>query len=57
MSENKESKCSIKCSICEHYDKNADFCKEKEIKNCSKQVHTDFAQCESYIVSHKLVMF
>ena len=50
-------KCNFKCSTCENYSKETDFCKEKEIENCSKQVHTDFAQCESYLVSQKLVMF
>lgn len=57
MSENKKKKCTFKCSTCEHYCKETDFCKEKEIKECSKQIHTDFSTCDSYLVHEKLVMF
>ena len=57
MSKCKGKKCSIKCSTCEYYEKETDFCKEKEIENVSKQVSTDFSQCESYLTNSKLVMF
>lgn len=57
MSENKKKKCTFKCSTCEHYCKETDFCKEKEIKECSKQIYTDFSTCDSYLVHEKLVMF
>lgn len=57
MSKCKNKKCNLKCCTCEHYDKNADFCKEKEIENCSKQVNTDFSQCGEYLVKESLVMF
>ena len=57
MDKCKEKKCSLKCCTCEHYDKNADFCKEKEIENCSKQVNTDFSVCNDYLVRENLVMF
>lgn len=57
MSKCKGKKCNFKCCTCEHYDKKADFCKEKEIENCSKQVNTDFSQCENYLIREKLVMF
>ena len=57
MSKNKENKCSLKCNTCEHYSKKTDFCKEKGIENCSKQVNTDFSQCETYLVRENLVMF
>lgn len=57
MSKCKSKKCNLKCCTCEHYDKKTDFCKEKEIENCSKQINTDFSQCEDYLVSEKLVMF
>lgn len=50
-------KCSVKCNTCEYYEKETDFCKEKEIENCTKQPNTDFSQCENYLVSGKLVMF
>lgn len=57
MSKNKEKKCNFKCSTCEHYSKSKDFCKEKEIEECSKKTNTDFSQCESYLINHKLIMF
>ena len=57
MSKNKKSKCNFKCNTCENYDKPTDFCKEKKIENCSKQVHTDFSQCSDYLVRENLVMF
>lgn len=60
MSENKEKnkkKCNFKCSTCHNYDKEVDYCYEKEIEEVSKQVHTDFSTCDSYLVHEKLVMF
>lgn len=54
---NKSKKCNIKCSTCEHYDKSFDYCEEKDIENCSKQAHTDFSKCDSYLIKHNLVMF
>lgn len=53
----KKSSCNFKCNTCEHYDKPADFCKENKIKECSKQVHTDFSQCTEYLIRKDLVMF
>ena len=47
----------IKCEFCEYYNKQTDFCKEKEIENVSKQVNTNFSQCDDYLVNSKLVMF
>ncbi len=52
----KKRKCSLKCNTCEHYDKQTDFCTEKEIENCSK-VNTDFSQCDSFLIHESLVMF
>lgn len=57
MSENKEKKCDFKCSTCHNYDKEVDYCYEKAITNCSKQVHTDFSKCDSYLISERLIMF
>ena len=58
MSERKKKKCSnFKCSTCEYYDRKNDFCKEKEIENCSKQTKTDFSQCESYLIDERIIMF
>ena len=57
MCEHEKKKCNLKCKTCQNYDKKTDFCKEKKVEQCSKQVHTDFSQCESYIVHEKLIMF
>lgn len=57
MSENKTKKCTFKCGTCENYDKVSDYCKEKKIENCSRQVNTDFSACKDYLVNEKLVMF
>ena len=53
----KKQKNNLKCVTCEHYDKAADYCKEKCLEYCSKQVNTNFSQCEDYIIKGKLVMF
>ena len=57
MSENEKKKCNFKCNTCEHYEKPKDFCKEKTIENCSKQINTDFSQCDSYLINEKLIMY
>lgn len=57
MREKKKKKCDFKCSTCEHYCKTTDFCKEKQIEECSKQINTDFSKCESYLINEKLIMF
>ena len=56
MEEEKKKQCNSKCVMCEHYQREYDFCKEKEIKGCSK-VQTDFSICSSYLISKKLIMF
>ena len=57
MNKDKTNKCSLKCVTCEHYNKKNDFCKEKCIENCTKQVNTDFSKCDSYLVNEKFIMF
>lgn len=57
MGEKKEKKCNLKCKTCEHYNKISDYCREKEIKHCSKQINTDFSTCDTYLVRENLVMF
>lgn len=57
MSKCETKKCNLKCRTCHYYDKKNDFCKEKEIENCSKQANTDFSQCESYLIDERIVMF
>ena len=52
-----KEKCGFKCSTCQYYSKKEDFCKEKEIENCSKKMHAEFSQCDSYLIDKKLVMF
>lgn len=53
----KKRKCKIMCSTCEFYDTLQDYCSQKEIEDCSKQVQKDFASCDSYLISADLVMF
>lgn len=50
-------KCNIKCCTCEFYEKETDYCREREVENCTKQPNTDFSQCENYLVGEKFVMF
>ena len=57
MSEKNKKKCSFKCNTCTYFDKTSDYCKEKEIENVTKQPHTDFSTCESYLVSDKIIYF
>lgn len=57
MSEKKPKKCKLKCITCEFYDAPLDYCSEKDIENCSKQIHTDFSTCEDYLIREELVMF
>ena len=57
MNKCKEKKFNIKCNTCEYYEKETDFCKEKEIENVGKQVNTDFSKCDSFLVRENLVMF
>lgn len=53
----KHKKCKLKCNTCEFYDVPLDYCSQKEIEDCSKQVHTDFSQCTDYLIREDLVMF
>lgn len=64
MSDNKEKrkskktkKCKLKCNTCEFYDAYIDYCSQREIEDCSKQVHTNFSSCEDYLIREDLVMF
>lgn len=54
---NQEKQCGSKCDICEYYNRKSDFCKTKELENCSKAMKTEFAQCDEFLVDKKLVMF
>ena len=56
MSE-KKKKCGFKCTTCEYYCAKSDFCKEKEIENVTKQPHTDFSVCDSYLIKDKIIYF
>lgn len=56
--ENKKKQCkNFKCATCHNYGKEVDYCYQKDIADCSKQINTDFSTCEDYLVSEKLVMF
>lgn len=57
MSDNKEKKCTLKCKTCVHYNRVSDYCREKDIRHCSKEVNTNFSQCESYLVRENLIWF
>ena len=63
MSENntkkskKSKKCKIKCKTCEFYDTPLDYCSQKGIEDCSKQVQTDFSSCQDYLVRENLIMY
>ena len=57
MDENKKKKSNIKCRTCEHYEKDKDFCKERCIEYCTKQVNTDFSQCSDYLIREDLIMY
>lgn len=53
----KKKKCGIKCYTCEHYNRIADYCREKGIEHCKEQVHTDFSACDSFLIRENLIMF
>lgn len=55
--ENKKMKCNFKCRTCENYIVETDYCKEKEIEDCSRHVNTDFSVCEDYLIRENLIMF
>lgn len=57
MNKKNEEKCSFKCSTCTYFDKTRDYCKEKEIENVTKQPHTDFSTCNSYLIKEKIIYF
>lgn len=57
MGDNKENKCNLKCQTCEHYNRINDYCREKNIEHCKKQVHTDFSTCDSFLIRENLIMF
>ena len=53
----KSKKCKIKCNQCEFYDAPLDYCSEKDIEDCSKQTHTNFSQCDSFLIREDLAFF
>ena len=59
MKDNKteKNKCDYKCSMCQHYAKEYDFCKEKNIEECSKKAPTEFTTCNDYLIRDDLIMF
>lgn len=53
----KNNKCKIKCKNCQFYDREDDYCMEKDIEFCTKQTNINFSKCEDYLVRDSLVMF
>ena len=54
---NKKSKCKIKCRNCQFYDREDDYCMERDIDSCTKQTNVNFSKCDSYLIREDLVMF
>ena len=53
--QNQTEKCNRKCVMCQHRDKQNNFCKEKN-KDCAS-TDIDFLKCDSFLVNDKLSMF
>ena len=54
---NKNNKCKIKCKNCQFYDREDDYCTERDIENCTKQTIVNFSQCDSYLTRDDLIYF
>lgn len=54
---NKNNKSQINCKKCQFYDRENDYCIEKDIKNCTKQTNINFSKCDNYLIRENLVMF
>lgn len=54
---NKNNKNQINCKNCQFYDRENDYCTEKDIKNCTKQTNINFSKCDNYLIRDNLVMF
>lgn len=55
--EKSKIECEIKCLICEHYNKNKDFCKIKCIEDCVRKAKSEFSTCDSYLTKENLIYF
>lgn len=53
----KNKKHKIHCIKCQFYDKQFDYCSEKDIEDCSKQSHINFSSCDSFLVKEELMFF
>jgi hypothetical protein len=47
----------IKCRQCEFYDRDSDYCTERDIENCSRQNNVNFSKCDNFLVKDKLIYF
>lgn len=54
---NKQIKCKLKCRNCQFYDREDDYCTERDIESCTKQTNVNFSKCDSYLNKDSLVMF
>jgi hypothetical protein len=58
LSDKKHKKAKkIKCAKCEFYDTPFDYCTQKGIEDCTKQVDINFSQCDSFLTREDLMFF
>ena len=53
----KDNQCKITCKNCQFYDRKNDYCAERDIENCTKQINVNFSQCDSYLTRDSLIYF
>ena len=52
-----KKQCKIKCRNCQFYDREDDYCMERDIESCTKQTNVNFSKCENFLNRESLVMF
>lgn len=53
----KSKKNKIRCAQCQFYDKQFDYCNEKDIEDCTKQTHINFSSCKDFLIKEDLMFF
>lgn len=56
-SNKKNNNRKIKCSTCQYYDSEYDYCTERDIDNCTRQTNVNFSKCNDFLIRENLVMF
>ena len=56
-SNKKNNKRKMKCTTCEFYSYDDDYCTERDIENCSRETNVNFSKCDSYLIRKNLIMF